>query len=124
MSGDNQPLLENAFSRTRTHLPRSVSGQIRKKTILNGQKENALNIDEKYVFFVIARSCRMYALYVVIWSHATSMTGELNVLQYARYYGVFEMPNVDKMDQWASLVCQRIRSFSKLVANIMKRQKN
>ena len=54
MSGDHQPLLENAFSRTRTHIP------------FLHQKENALNIDEKYVFFVIARSCRRYALYFVM----------------------------------------------------------
>ena len=38
---------------------------MRNNSILR-QKEYALNIDEKYVFFVIARSFRMYALYFVI----------------------------------------------------------
>ena len=33
------------------------------------------------------------------------MTGELNVRQYERYYSVFEMPNVDEMDQWVAMVC-------------------
>ena len=65
MSGVHQPLLEDAFSRIRTHMSGCVCyGRI-----------------------------RLYAALIA---------DEIHVLQYARFYGVFEMVNVDKMEHFGS----------------------
>ena len=47
--------------------------------------------------------------------YVTLIADELHVLQYARYYGVFEMQNVE-----VALDCKGTRSLSKLIENIIK----
>ena len=56
---------ECIFKNQNSHVTMRFGANAEKNPFLR-QKENALNIDEKYVFFVIARSCRMYALYFVM----------------------------------------------------------
>ena len=41
-------------------------------------------------------------MYGRIWSYTTLIADELRVLQYACYYGVFEMLNVDNIARWDS----------------------
>ena len=40
-------------------------------------------------------------------SYATLIADELHILQYAHYYGVFEMLDVDKMEHWGSSGVQK-----------------
>ena len=52
----------------------------------------------------------MYGLYFVkgrIRTYATLIADELRILQYAHYYDVFRMLNVDKMAHWDSSRAQK-----------------
>ena len=40
-------------------------------------------------------------------TNVTLIADELHVLQYARFYGVLEMLNVDKMEHWGSSRVQK-----------------
>ena len=54
---------------------------------------------QEIIFFVVARPFRMYGIYFVVAAFChTLIVDELHVLLYARYYGVFEMLNVDKVE--------------------------
>ena len=64
----------------------------------------------------------MHGLHYVI-AAFTLISDELHVMQYASYYSVFEMLNVDKMEHLVALECKRMRSFSKLIEYIIKMPK-
>ena len=80
-------------------MSRCVSGSKRNISIFNVRKKNVNSIQEM-LFFVIARPVECMVL-TLLWPHSiipTLIADELQVLQYVRYYDVFEMLNVDKME--------------------------
>ena len=79
----------------------------------NVKKKNVNSIQE-IIVVVIAPSCWMCGLYFVraaFDSYATLIADEIRVLLYARYYGVFEMINGDKMAHSGSSRVQKNEIF-------------
>ena len=129
LSGVYKPLLENAFSNNAWWTPLSSSAIVR-ECIFKNQKSYVtllFRINAEYVHFY-----NVYTNNDFLWNHtsllnawsllchghirsyATLIAEELHVLQYAPYYGVFEMLNVDKMEHWDSSGVQQNKIVLKI----------
>ena len=78
---------------------------MRHKSILERQKEKRL-IYTRNNFRLESHVPVEWIVSTLLWPHLV-IADELHVLQYARYYSVLEMLNVDKMEHWCSSGVQK-----------------